>query len=346
MPHGNEKLKQTMKNKERLLWVDYGKGIGILLIVILHVISGIESANLAIQQQGFALTRQIITTFASPAFLFLSGLFTERSYAKRSFGVFLTEKVKALLYPYLIWTIIMGSMQVILANYTNGEATWADLLNAWYLPLGHLWFLYTLTIFYTLYAIAKKASPKNGLAILSILALLLAIFPTNNPNFTLTDITKRFIYFIAGILYQKYLLEKDKNSQLITIVSIGILLIGTLYTFTQISELYTAPSLVVLCLALIGIYATIQLAKTLAAKGLAGWLVSAGKYSLAIYLAHPLFTSGIRIILDKFMGFQNPGIHVVVGVVAGMLIPIWLYRISGRLRIPYLFSLDPIQIAD
>jgi peptidoglycan/LPS O-acetylase OafA/YrhL len=64
-----------------------------------------------------------------------------------------------------------------------------------------------------------------------------------------------------------------------------------------------------------------------------------GRYSLEIYLAHIIFASGIRIILDKFFHVDILILHIVLGLVFGLLAPLMLLKLSESFKpIKYLFK--------
>ena len=120
----NEK---PINNRE--LWVDYCKAIGIILVVYGHVARGIHHAGLEINETFFRVVDIIIYSFHMPLFFFLSGLFFYRSLSKRSFIGFFNHKLDYILYPYILWSIFQGVIEVNLAQYTNGDATYNEVFS-------------------------------------------------------------------------------------------------------------------------------------------------------------------------------------------------------------------------
>ena len=59
---------------------------------------------------------------------------------------------------------------------------------------------------------------------------------------------------------------------------------------------------------------------------------------MGIYLMHVLAGSGVRVILNKFLGIDSVSIHIVLGVLAGIALPLIAIRIIDRLGIPFVFS--------
>ncbi|HEX2995384.1 MAG TPA: acyltransferase family protein, partial [Anaerolineales bacterium] len=59
------------KNTEtRADWVDYAKGIGIILVVYAHLLSSAYHAGLKIPQDFFAYSDSIVYSFHMPLFFF------------------------------------------------------------------------------------------------------------------------------------------------------------------------------------------------------------------------------------------------------------------------------------
>ncbi|MEB0178349.1 acyltransferase, partial [Undibacterium sp. CCC3.4] len=51
---------------------------------------------------------------------------------------------------------------------------------------------------------------------------------------------------------------------------------------------------------------------------------------MTIYLMHVLVASGLRIVLSKLLGVSNLAVHLLLGCLAGVAIPILIDRLSKR----------------
>lgn len=60
---------------DRESWVDYAKGIGIILVVYGHVARGLFNSGISVPLNLYHLLDSIVNTFHMPLFFFLSGLF-------------------------------------------------------------------------------------------------------------------------------------------------------------------------------------------------------------------------------------------------------------------------------
>src|SRR5437868_12279972 len=97
--------------KKRLEWVDYLRGIAIVLVVYRHALLGIERSSIEVPQ-FLKDANMIFYSFRMPLFFILSGLFISRSLAKRPLNQLIGIKFEKLLYPYLVWTFLQVSLQI------------------------------------------------------------------------------------------------------------------------------------------------------------------------------------------------------------------------------------------
>ena len=91
---------------KRIPEVDVAKGIGIVLVVLAHCCGGTLPSN-------------VINSFHMPLFFCLSGLFLFRK--NESFRDFINKKAKSLLFPCLVFGILLSTYSTTL-DYVRGES--------------------------------------------------------------------------------------------------------------------------------------------------------------------------------------------------------------------------------
>ena len=329
---------------QRTDWVDYGKGIGIILVVYGHLLSSGYHAHLSIQEHFFALSDSIVYSFHMPFFFFLTGLFVEQSFQKRGARNFLINKIKYIAYPYLIWSLLQTSIELFLANNTYRGINIEDILAIPYRPWSQFWFLYALICMYIAYSMFTMLG-KFSTAVMTLSAVILFFYPINTEIAALHDFSIEFLFFVAGILAKRYLTNPEKHSIPIEVTFVlFIILMGSGYfIFTnQIDPTRLTNGshpFYFLYLSTLGITSCIGLSQYLARKNCCRYIKVLGIYSLQIYLVHMLAGVGARIILLKLFHLQNPALHICIGVIVGLWAPIILYKISLLLHFPYLFHL-------
>ncbi|MGA7806708.1 acyltransferase family protein, partial [Bradyrhizobium sp.] len=152
---------------ERVDWVDYAKGICIVMVVMMHSVLGVE---LAAGQTGFM---HAVTAFAKPFrmpdFFLISGLFLPLV-IDRDWRIYLDRKVMHFAYFYVLWVTIQFGFK---APAFAAETSWGHAgflyLESFIEPFGTLWFIYLLPLFFVVIKLTRSMPPP---LIWSIAALL------------------------------------------------------------------------------------------------------------------------------------------------------------------------------
>ncbi len=132
----------------RVPWPDYVKGIAILLVVVGHLIFGLDLAseeaargNSPVAFHGWQFAVDWIYAFHMQAFFFISGLLAYQT-GRKTAGGFIAAKLRTIAYPYFVWSVIQILLMLAMAGRTRHEAHWTDLLTIAYRPIMQFWFLY------------------------------------------------------------------------------------------------------------------------------------------------------------------------------------------------------------
>jgi len=143
--------------KSRLAWVDYAKGIALILVAYRHILIGFERAGLPIHIV-LLKANEMFFSFRMPLFFILSGIFISKSLEKRGWLNLIKTKWQTLLYPYIIWCVIQITFQILFSKYTNSDRTLHDYTYILTNPdaLDQMWYLFALFNVSTLYIILKS----------------------------------------------------------------------------------------------------------------------------------------------------------------------------------------------
>ena len=336
----------------RVDWIDYAKGIGIILVVYGHVVIGITNAGIV---ESATATLQLlpkyslglIYTFHMSLFFFLSGLVADvnPSRAGENFNNLFWKKVKTIAYPYLVWSIIQGIISALMSAYTNFEFNIIELpIRILFIPIAHYWFLYALFAHHIIFALTKKLLNVNIYIILFISILMYLIWPYMDI-FAIKIITGTFVYYVLGAISAKVLREavaKISSIKFLSLSLVCLLMQVCLFFFeTRFLKLDTSqPAAINFLGASLGILSTLCLSIYLAKIKTIDFLKYLGFLSMPIYLAHLLGVVGVRIILQKGFHVNDLILHIAAGTIVGLSFPIILYRVTKQFRFPYLFSLS------
>ncbi|WP_273484036.1 acyltransferase family protein, partial [Desulforamulus ruminis] len=216
----------------RIDWVDYAKGIGIVLVVYAHVLRGVNSAGLGLSKQFFYFSDTLVYGFHMPLFFFLSGMFSDKWVNKNTKETIII-KAKALLYPYVIWSLLQGSINIMLSSYTNKSMDWTNLIEISYKPIGQFWFLYVLFIFFMFYYFLRKIIGINKTLFVALICYILQ--PAFKDLWILSAILSQFIFFVAGSFFVAHKTSlpfwSDNKVMHLAFSLVFFLLINYLYIF-------------------------------------------------------------------------------------------------------------------
>ena len=321
----------TIVGGGRDAWVDYAKAIGIVLVVYGHVARGLYNAGIPMNVPLYERVDSIVYSFHMPLFFFLSGIFFLHSLHRRGSLALVANKVDTILYPYILWSLIQGLTEVWLSRYTNGKVPLTEVLALWN-PRAQFWFLYALFLV-MLTAILVYRRDTRGL-IQGVLALgaLAYVFQASIPSAMHSDyVVKNFVFFALGVWFNTV---KDRLSpqpgRWAMAGVIAFLIVQYGFHF-GLGMRYGDKGVASLLVAIVSILAVASLCLWLA-RSPKPWVLALGGASMGIYVMHILAGSGARILLSRFMGVSDVWIHLIVGCLAGILLPmlvIWLMKRFG-----------------
>lgn len=305
----------------RIAWIDVAKGIGICLVVFGHVERGLAASNI-LDRQTWSAGDFYLYTFHMPLFMFIAGLNSPQS---RNKPRFLTRKALSIMYPYVVWSLIQGSAMALLAQYTNGAASWQDVGSILWKPISPFWFLYVLFFF----TIAVRVI-KPSMTMLAASLLMLIVSPWIG-QYVLFNMFYFYFYFVGGYMLSGRI---GRISTPVAIASLCAFAAWTTLVYRYAPLAYNSP--LVLPSAGTGIIVTLWLSQQMSRLWVLAYL---GAISLAIYVMHILATAGTRIILVKFFHIGSPAVHFTAGIMAGVVGPILVYEAMRQLKISKYFGL-------
>jgi uncharacterized membrane protein YcfT len=321
----------TSENNSRVAWVDYAKGICIILVILMHANGGVE--KLTGQMTSIDTFIQWAKPFRMPDFFLISGLFLA-SRINAPWPKFLDAKVLHFGYFYILWSIIQHGYKDI----TRGEMVHESLSH--YLtfliePMPTLWFIYMLAVFFV---VAKITLPLPKPAIFGVAAILEAL-PVATGSIIIDEFCGRFVYFYAGFWLAGYVFAfADRVTGAATKLVVPTLLIwGAVNALLVFSGIAALPG-VSLILGLVGIAALISVSILCAKSGWFGALRYCGRNSIAIYLAFTLFMGPVRIIVFKLAPAITPEVVSVLSAIAGIAGPLALHWATKASWFGFLFE--------
>jgi uncharacterized membrane protein YcfT len=304
----------------RVDWVDYAKGICIVMVVMMHSVLGVE---LAAGQTGFM---HVLVAFAKPFrmpdFFLISGLFLS-VVIDRDWRIYLDRKVVHFAYFYVLWVTIQFGFK---APGFAAESGWAHVgflyLESFIEPFGTLWFIYLLPIFFVVTKATRNWPP---LLIWTVLALLESAHIETGWT-AIDEFCARFVYFYSGYLCADYVFAlSDRARARPSLAVIGL----ALWAFLDGGLVWFGFSEwpgVSLMLGLSGACAIIISGTLLARAHWMDFLRFCGEHSIVIYLAFFLPMAATRTLLLRVGPIHDIGTISLLVTIAGVLGALAIWR--------------------
>jgi fucose 4-O-acetylase-like acetyltransferase len=349
----------SVLQRNRYNWVDYLRGIVIILVVYHHTYLGIERSGVDVPA-AVGEANMVFYSFRMPLFFIISGIFTFFSLQSKSVRSIVWSKFNILFYPYIVWSFLQISLQIILSEYTNAARTYADYLYIFYQPkqLDQFWYLPALfnsTIVYVF--IKTRLKPTIGVHLLIGLGLYLWS-PFLVDISMISNWMRFYLFFVIGEAVSTAITNKRLQEKLMKPPIVGIFLLvfsiaqyfylhdnvgvkameismenfGGDYTAYWINEanfLFTS---------LIGCATLVIIAFILQRWDRLKWLRVVGYHSLYIYIIHVLVVAVVRIIFTKTFKVEYYLPILLMAILFGVITPIIFYNLLGKKYLWFLFS--------
>lgn len=349
----------SVLQRNRYNWVDYLRGIVIILVVYHHTYLGIERSGVNVPA-AVGDANMVFYSFRMPLFFIISGIFTCVSLQSKSVRSIVWSKFNLLLYPYIVWSFLQISLQIILSDYTNAERTYADYLYIFYQPkqLDQFWYLpalFNATIVYLFLKTILK--PKIGTHLL-IGLVLYVLSPFLIDISMISNWMRFYLFFVIGEAVSIIIVNKHFQEKLMKPVVVGIFIL--VFSFAQYYYLndnvgvkameisietfagdYTAywiNEVNFLFTSLIGCATLVIIAFILQRWGRLKWLRIVGYHSLYIYIIHVLVVAVVRVLFTNTFGEQNYLPILITAIFFGVVVPILFYNFLGKKYLWFLFS--------
>ena len=316
----------------RIDWVDYAKGICIVMVVMMHSVLGVE---LAAGERGFMhLLVAFAKPFRMPDFFLISGLFLS-VVIDRDWRTYLDRKVAHFAYFYLLWVTIQFGFK---APSFAAETSWAHVgllyLESFIEPFGTLWFIYLLPVFF----VVAKATRKMPPALIWGVAALLESAHVATDWTVIDEFCARFVYFYSGYLFAGYVFALSDRARAFPGLALAALAAWALVNGSLVATGFSEWPLISLALGLAGAGAIVTLGTLLARAHWLNFLRYCGEHSIVIYLAFFLPMAATRTLLLKTGLIHDIGAVSLIVTLVGVAGSVAIWRIALAASADFLFE--------
>jgi fucose 4-O-acetylase-like acetyltransferase len=307
-------------------WIDSAKGIGIVLVVVGHVFLGLVSAGLADAGSPLRVAVDAIYTFHMPLFFFLAGLFARQAMTKDA-RHFWTNRIALLAYTYLLWSMLQGGLQIAFAQYSNHPPSAEMLVRVLWEPRYQFWFLYALLWCRLAFWALRRLGEWPVAAIAA--GAFATTFAVEVP--LLGMVLWGFFYYALGAALSATVLRLPHSPVATALAAAAFVAAAALALGGPWRALWAVPA------ALCGIAMTISFSQDLASGAAFGRaqraLAVLGRASIAIFVMHVAAAAAARVLLAGALHVESVAAHMVLGTVAGVLLPVLLTAALDRARL-------------
>lgn len=266
---------------DRVGWVDYAKGICILLVVLFHTVNHYEEAVGATGWMRWIV--EFSKPFRMPDFFLISGLFLPRT-INAPLTTYLDKKVVHFAYFYLLWlglTLLVTDNDTLRANPVEFAR-----LYLWNIvqPTGVLWFVHMLAVFYVVTRLVARL-PK-WMVLLAAAALQVAhqALWIDTPSFIANRFMDYYVFFFLGYAAADTVFAVAERAKARPLITLGVIAGWALCNEWLTREgLHHLPGYGLL-MGLAGALAIVEIAALLSKAKSARFLRYCGQNSIVIYL--------------------------------------------------------------
>lgn len=284
----------TRRDESRKTWMDLLRGLAVLLIVAYHASVLPGSYGLSVP----AVVNEVnvaLSPFRIPTLLVLSGLLLPRSLARRP-GRYFTGKLRAILWPYVVWLVVDSLVRGDLTVLADPEL-WMD--------GSYLWYLNTLLAGYVIAWVARRVP-----ALVMTVALLLIAVVVEAQSGPLIRILWYGAYFFFGSWLADRLGAWQRAGPIIP-AGLGVVAVAWGVVVAAQST-YAPKGLLAFPLSLAGVLVLLWLAPRTPRPRWVRALEYLGRNSIVVYTVH------MPAILVAWIGLKSLGVTAVWVVMLGL----------------------------
>jgi fucose 4-O-acetylase-like acetyltransferase len=311
--------------------VDIVRGIAIILVAYGHTAQGMVHRGWW-GGPGASFSHSFVYSFHMPAFFFVSGLFVMGSIAKRGASGFTADKLRTILYPYVLFAIISAACEpligrfkfetkpfqwnVFLMNLADGQASW---------------FLFVL--FFCLMLALMSARIPSWLRFL-VAALVGMGAPFGIPG--ISEVLREFCFLAAGIWFGHHIYRLDE----MRLATAGVGFFALAAFQVAIVSIFGTSVLgrwIYIEAGLTGTAGLLLLAKLLDKRRLGDGIAWVGRASLAVFLLSAFAQGATREILLGVFRTREFWLQLLLPTLFATLLPAVVWYQQDRWRMGWLF---------
>jgi uncharacterized membrane protein YcfT len=315
----------------RIDWVDYAKGLCIIMVVMMHSTLGVEGAA---GREGFMhAVVAFAKPFRMPDFFLISGLFLAQV-IDRDWRTYLDRKVVHFAYFYVLWCTIQFAFKAPgMMSEVGAPGVVLAFAESFIEPFGTLWFIYLLPIFFVVTKLVRGVPP---LAVW-LVAAALEIAPIATGWTVIDEFAARFVYFYSGYWLANYVFALARYVDLKPWHAAAGLAAWAVVNSLLVIAGYSDLPFISLALGAAGAAAVIVVAVLIARGAAFDPIRYCGENSIVIYLGFFLPMAATRTLLLKSGIISDIGAVSLIVTLAGIVGALAMWWAARRTPLNFLY---------
>lgn len=314
-------------DKTRIDWVDYAKGICIILVVMFHAVGHVEWH---FDAEGWL--RPLVDfarPFRIPDFFLISGLFLSQT-INSPLKTYVDRKIVHFIYFYLLWLTIQTpilQLELLASDPAGFAKLWIKSLIE---PSNSLWFVHMLAIFYAVTRLLRQLPP--WLLVLGAFALqsLFQLGILHTGWDVIDRFANRYVYFCIGFAFAPAIFSMAERAVQRSIVIYPLLIVWAGVNALAVANNLHNMFVTSFVLGMLGATAVCFISALLARHGLGNFIRYCGQNSIVIYLTYALPLAAAMLLLEHFgLPFGSVGLGSLLALCAAVGVPL-LFHLAIR----------------
>lgn len=335
-----------MNSKSFSAWLNRGIALSLFIFIYTSMQKTVFNAGFTDFNFAFHQLDSILNAIKLPLIFCLAGILYAHLFKKSSLEKLMYGLLNYLIYPFVLWTILQGLVQIVFSGYTGVNKLIIDIyFNLTDQPSNHLGLLIGLAL--TLFVIGLTSFlPKKSylnISVLSFLAILGLFSKFLGWHYPFNYLSQYGVFLYSGFLGYQYISKNNfslrfKNARLILFLAslfIWMLSAYILHITLDLNTYSSHPlSFFNSIFSLVLIFSGFSLLPT---KN--SWFIKliALNFS-AVFFMHEIFGHGTRQILVKSFHLNDTYMLLMLVVSFALLIPLGISHFIFKNHIPSLLS--------
>jgi len=329
-PHGGA----LNEHVERVDWVDYAKGLCIILVVMMHVT--LIYGNHVHREGWLHQVVHFAQPFRMPDFFLISGLFLSRT-IHGPWREYFDRKVLHFAYFYVLWLAIQLSIVEVQLLVSEPVAFAGMFARALIEPINTLWFVHMLAVFYLVTRLVRSLPVLLVLGAAAVLHTAFAAGIIHTGWLVLDQFSNRYVFFFSGYAAAPWIFAMARRVAEWPRRSLAVLALWAVINGAMaMSDLHLRPGFS-LVMGFAGAAAIVSIGSLLAQRGWARPLRYAGVNSIVVYLTF-FFPKGVlsQIMMRTVPEWDVSAVCLFITVVA-VITPLVFHRLIRDTWLRFLY---------